>query len=325
MISFIEKITKSILDGRDISYTQSLKLINIENNDLISIKALLKGADEIREKYNGNKVDLCSIMNGKSGKCSEDCKFCAQSDYYNTKISEYGLINYEEIYKRAKEMYVKGIDRFSIVTSGKSLTTNEFEEIIKIYSELKENIDLNICASHGVVSYKEAMKLKQSGVNMYHHNIETSENHYKNICTTHSYNERINTIKNIQRAGMEVCCGVIIGMGENIKDRIDMMFEIKKLNVSSIPVNLLNSIKGTPLENLDTLKPMEILKTIAVYRYIVPKAHIRYAGGRNILKDSQVLGLRGGVNAMLVGDYLTTIGSDIENDNKIIKSLDLNY
>src|SRR5699024_7021837 len=155
---------------------------------------------------------------------------------------------------------------------------------------------------------------------MYHHNIETSKNHYKNICTTHSYNERIQTIRNVKQAGMDVCCGIILGMGESIEDRLHMIFEIKELDVTSIPVNILHPVAGTPLENLNILEPMEILKTIAVYRHVIPRAHIRYAGGRNALKNKQALGLRGGVNALLVGDYLTTVGSNIEDDKKIVKS-----
>ena len=325
MNEFIRETIKAVLSGENISYLQALKLISIDNNDTESINTLLEGADKIREKYNGNKVDLCSIMNGKSGKCSEDCTFCAQSSHYNTDTDEYDLIAYDDVYKRAKEMCEKGVDRFSIVTSGKGVRRDEFDKLVDIYSKLEKETNLNLCASHGVISYENALKLKENGIQMYHHNIETSKNHYKNICTTHSYEERIKTIENIKKSGMEVCSGVIIGMGETIEDRLDMIFELKKLKVSSIPVNVLNPIKGTPLENLDKLEPMEILKTIAVFRYIIPKAHIRYAGGRNTLKDKQDLGLKGGVNAMLVGDYLTTIGSDIEDDKKTIKSLGLNY
>ncbi len=323
MINFIEKITQSVLNGEDINYSDSLKLINIDNNDSKSLEALLKGADQIREKYNGDKVDLCSIMNGKSGKCSEDCTFCAQSSHYKTNSEEYPLISYEDVYKRAKEMDDKGVNRFSIVTSGKGVAEGDFDKLIDIYSNLEKSTNLSLCASHGVISYEKALKLKETGINMYHHNIETSKNHYKNICTTHSYDERIQTVRNIKKAGMEVCCGIILGMGETIEDRLNMMFEIKELDVTSIPVNILHPVAGTPLENLDILEPMEILKTIAIYRHIIPKAHIRYAGGRNALKDKQGLGLRGGVNALLVGDYLTTVGSNIEDDKQTVKSLGL--
>ena len=325
MKDFINKVTEKIISGENINYEETLKFIKIDNNDLEVINALLNGADKIREKYNGDKVDMCSIMNGKSGKCSEDCKFCAQSSHYSTGIEDYPLISYEEVYERAKEMDEKGVDRFSIVTSGKGVTESEFNKLIDIYSELDKNTNLSLCASHGVISYEQAKRLKEIGINMYHHNIETSKNHYKNICTTHFYDERVQTIKNIKKAGMEVCCGVIIGMGESIEDRLNMMFEIRELEVDSIPVNILNPIEGTPLENQDILEPMEILKTIAVYRYIVPKSHIRYAGGRSALSDKQSLGLRGGANALLVGNYLTTIGSNIDDDKKMIKSLNLEY
>ena len=325
MRKFIEQITQSVLNGEEINYSDSLKLINIDNNDSESIERLLKGADRIREKYNGDKVDLCSIMNGKSGKCSEDCTFCAQSSHYTTEAEEYPLISYDDVYKRAKEMDDKGVNRFSIVTSGKGVTEDDFDKLVDIYSKLEKNTNLSLCASHGVISYEKAHKLKQTGINMYHHNIETSKNHYKKICTTHSYDERVQTVRNVKKAGMEVCCGVILGMGETIEDRLNMIFEIKELGVNSIPVNILHPVKGTPLEKLDILEPMEILKTIAIYRHIIPKAHIRYAGGRSALKDKQSLGLRGGVNALLVGDYLTTVGSNIDDDKQTVKNLGLDF
>ncbi|AFS77167.1 biotin synthase BioB [Gottschalkia acidurici 9a] len=325
MKNFINQIKNKVLEGSNIDYKEALKLISIDNGDIDNLKLLLDGADQIREKYNGDKVDMCSIMNAKSGKCSEDCKFCAQSGHYTTGINEYSLINYDEAYQRVSEMEQKGVDRFSLVTSGKGVTDEEFSNLLDIYGKLNENTNISLCASHGVISYEQAKKLKDTGINMYHHNIETSKNYYNEICTTHSYEERVGTIRNIKSAGMEVCCGVIIGMGESIEDRLNMMFEIRDLEVDSIPVNVLNPIKGTPLENLEILEPMEILKTIAVYRYIVPKSHIRYAGGRNALRDKQNVGLRGGANALLVGDYLTTIGSNIDDDKKMILGEGLIY
>ncbi|KNF07531.1 biotin synthase [Gottschalkia purinilytica] len=319
MISYIEKLTNEILNGRKITYEEALNLINIDNNDLGILNVLFENANKIRDKFNGKKADLCTIMNAKSGKCSENCTFCAQSSHYNTGVEEYPLVSYDDAYKRAKEMEAKGAHRFSLVTSGRGMTDKELEDIIDIYKRLKENTTINLCTSLGIISYEQAKKLVEAGVTMYHHNVETSSDYYKNVCTTHSYDERIETIRNVKKAGMEVCCGGIIGMGESIEDRIKMAFEIRELEVESIPINILNPIKGTPLENNESLEPMEILKTMAVYRFIIPKSYIRYAGGRMLLEDTQNIGLRAGVNALLVGNYLTTIGNDIDQDKKMVE------
>lgn len=318
MIKLISEVTQKILKGGQITYKESIKFINIEENDKDSLQALFEGADEIRKKFAGKKVDLCTIMNAKSGKCSEDCKFCAQSAHYKTGIDEYKLLNYEKVLERAREMERAKVHRFSLVTSGKGLNNEEFEKIVKIYRKLSEDTNLKLCASHGVITYEQALKLKNSGITMYHHNIETNRDFYGNICTTHSYEERIETIKNVMKAGLDICCGGIIGMGESREDRVKMAFEIRDLGVKSIPINVLNPIKGTPLENQEILSPFEILKTMALYRYILPDSYIRYAGGRKALRDKQNIGFRAGVNAALVGDYLTTVGSNIDEDKDMI-------
>lgn len=318
MKSTIEAIVKRILEGQKIDYEEATKLIEIDNENQKSLNALFEGANKIRDKYMGKKVDLCTIMNVKSGKCSEDCKFCAQSSHFSTGIDEYSILNYDEVLKRAMEMEKSGVDRFSLVTSGKGLEGTDFEKIVQIYKGLNEDTKLKLCASHGVISYEQAIRLKEAGVSMYHHNVETSRDFYKSICTTHTYEERINTIKNVVKAGMEVCCGGIIGMGETRSERLDMAFEISNLGIKSIPINVLNPIPGTPLEKIKILTPMEILKTMAVFRYIVPNCFIRYAGGRIALKNNQQLGFKAGVNAALVGNYLTTVGSDIEEDKEMI-------
>lgn len=318
MKELILKVTDKVLNGEDITYEEALKLIGINDNNIEILEFLFQGANEIREKFMGKKVDLCTIMNVKSGMCSEDCKFCAQSFYYNTDIDEYDLLDYDEILRRAKEMEKAGAHRFSLVTSGKGIKGGEFDKIVDIYKRLSKDTGLKLCASHGVISYEQALKLKEAGVSMYHHNIETSREYYGKICTTHTYDERIETIKNVVNAGMDICCGGIIGMGESLEDRIKMAFEIKGLGVKSIPINVLNPIKGTPLEDREILSPFEILKTMAVYRYIIPDSYIRYAGGRMAIKDKQNIGFRAGVNAALVGNYLTTIGSDISKDKEMI-------
>lgn len=318
MKNFIERIKYKILNEEDITYEEAIKLSSIDENDMESLGILFTGADDIRKKFMGDNFDLCTIMNAKSGKCTEDCKYCAQSSHYNTGVMEYALLDYEEILERALELEKKGVHRFSLVISGRGVEGEEFEKIVDIYKRLNIDTNLKLCASLGIISYEQSIKLKESGVSMYHHNIETSSDNYKNICTTHTYNDRIETIKNAMAAGLEICCGGIIGMNESMEDRIEMAFEIKKLNVQSIPINVLNPIKGTPFEGSEILLPFEILKTMAVYRYIIPNAYIRYAGGRMALGDKQDIGLRAGVNSALVGDYLTTVGSNIEEDKKMI-------
>ncbi|CAH2214631.1 biotin synthase BioB [Tepidibacter aestuarii] len=319
MKKFMEEVIQKVLDGKEITYDEALKIINIDEKDIEILDLLFLGANKIREKYVGNKVDLCTIMNAKSGRCSEDCKYCAQSAHYNTGITEYSLLNYDEILERALEVQDSGAHRFSLVTSGREISCNEeINKLVDIYRRLKVDTDLKLCASHGIATFEQLLKLKEAGVSMYHHNVETSSDNYKNICTTHDYEERIQTIKNSVKADLEICCGGIFGMGESKEDRVKMAFEIKSLGITSIPLNILMPIKGTPYEDLKVISPLEILKSMALFRYIIPNSYIRYAGGRMALKDKQSLGFKAGVNAALVGNFLTTIGSDVENDKEMI-------
>ncbi|NMS89625.1 biotin synthase BioB [Clostridioides difficile] len=318
MEKYIIKLKNKVLDGEEISYEEALNLISLDTNNNNNFDILLKSANEIRENFMGRRVDLCTIMNAKSGKCSEDCKFCAQSSHYKTGVDEYSLLDCNDILKRAKEMESKGVHRFSLVTSGKGMTGKEFNDILNIYERLRENTNLKLCASLGIIDYEQAKKLKSVGVNTYHHNVETSKDNFDNICTTHTYKDRIRTIEEAKRAGLDVCVGGIIGMNESKEQRLQMAFEIRELDVKSIPINILNPIKNTPMEDYDILEPMEILKTTAVFRFIIPNVYIRYAGGRLSLKGYDKIGFNGGVNSAIVGDYLTTVGNGIENDKKMI-------
>ncbi|MGS5516917.1 biotin synthase BioB [Clostridioides difficile] len=318
MEKYIIKLKNKVLDGKEINYEEALSLISLDTNNKNILDILLKSANEIREAFMGRRVDLCTIMNAKSGKCSEDCKFCAQSSHYKTGVDEYSLLEYNEILRRAKEMESKGVHRFSLVTSGKGMTGKEFNDILNIYEGLRENTNLKLCASLGIIDYEQAKRLKLVGVTTYHHNVETSKDNFDNICTTHTYQDRIRTIKEAKRAGLDVCVGGIIGMNESKEQRLQMAFEIRELNVKSIPINILNPIKNTPMEDYDILEPMEILKTTAVFRFIIPNVYIRYAGGRLSLKGYDKIGFNGGVNSAIVGDYLTTVGNGIENDKKMI-------
>lgn len=321
MKNMILEIEEKVYLGKNITFSQAIVLsqLNYSNN----LKDLLDAADRIRTKFNGNTVDLCSIMNAKSGRCSEDCKFCAQSEHYNTNIKKYNMINVSDALNLAKENKECGINRFSLVTSGKSLVGKDFESALEIYKELNKKVNINLCASLGTLSYDQLLKLKSIGVTVYHHNLETSRAYYNKVCTTHTYDERIKTINNAKKAGLIVCSGGIIGIGETITDRIKLAFELKNLQIQSIPINILNPIKGTPLENTEKLTQDEILKTIALFRFINPKAYIRLAGGRNLIDNFGKDCFKSGVNATISGNYLTTSGNKISDDIKMIKSLGL--
>ena len=314
-MNIVNKYKEKVLNGKLISKEEAL-ILSEEN-----IYELAYSADEIRKKLCGNNFNLCTIINGKSGRCGENCKYCAQSAYFKTNIEEYDLLDSESIIKSAISNYNSGVHRFSVVTSGKKLSKNNVNKICDTYVKLKEKCSINICASHGLLNYEELLKLKESGVIRYHNNIETSKNFFKNICTTHTFEEKIITIKNALKAGLEVCSGGIIGLGETMEDRIDMAFTLKELDVSSIPINILNPIRGTALENQEILSYDEIIKTFALFRFILPTRQIRIAGGRALLNDKGERLMKCGVNAAISGDMLTTCGIKTFDDIKIIKEL----
>lgn len=312
-----DELKNKILEGYNITKNEALDLY------LEPAEELYEAADDIRKKLAGNKVDLCSIVNGKSGKCSENCTYCAQSGHFKTGVKEYPLLSYEEIKSQAEENYNEGVDRFSIVTSGKALIGEDFEIVADYYDRLNRECGISLCASHGILDKESLVKLRRTGVKRYHHNIESSKNYYSKICTTHTYEDRINTIKDAKKAGLEVCSGGIIGLGESREDRIDMAIELRNLEVLSIPINSLMPIKGTPLENQEALAEEEILRTIAIFRFINPKANIRLAAGRGLLSNNGNKAFKAGANATITGNLLTTCGNKICDDRKMIKSLGL--
>ena len=262
-------------------------------------------------------------MNAKSGGCSENCKYCAQSGHYNTGITEYPLVSVEETLKLAKENEACGVKRFSLVTSGRTISEEDFEKLLEIFKVLKQKTKLDLCASLGCIPYNYAVGLKKAGLTMYHHNVETSSDYFDKICDTHSYQDRVDTIKNVAAAGLKVCSGGIIGMGESMQQRMRMVFEVRELGVKSVPVNILAPLKGTPMENVQRFGPIEVLKTFAIFRFIIPDASIRYAGGRGSLSDFQKIGFKAGIDGMMIGNYLTTTGNEICDDLKMIGELGL--
>lgn len=317
--NLIDSVKKKALERIDVDRQEGIELLEMCDSEEV-LEKLFEASREVHSYFNQNRFNLCSIVSGKHGSCSEDCKFCAQSAHYNTGIETYGLKEYTEILGSAGEVEREGVRRFSIVTSGKKLRSGEFLKVVDQYRKLSKDTELHLCASHGTLGYEDMVELRESGVQMYHHNLETSRSHYEKICTTHSYDERLETIKSAKRAGLKVCSGGIFGMGESREDRIDMLYQLKALDVDSIPINILCPIPGTPLENMETISPMEVLKTIAVYRLVLPSVEIRYGGGRSSLGDYQKLGMKIGVNGMITGDYLTTTGSDMQRDKELLES-----
>lgn len=279
------------------------------------------GSDRIRSELCGNRVDLCTIINGRSGRCKENCKFCAQSAHNCTNVSEYGFLDIDEIVADCKKNASKGVHRYSIVTAGKTLSGSDFDKAAEAYGRMNKECGIGLCGSHGFLTDEQFARLRRAGVTMYHCNIETSRRYFPNICTTHSYDEKIANIRRAQAAGLTVCSGGIIGMGENFEDRIDMAVSLSELNVDSIPINALMPIKGTPLENSEQITSEEILRTIAIFRYINPTAMIRLAAGRNLMKNSGAEAFLSGANATITGDMLTTSGSNIAQDMKMLSEM----
>ena len=311
----IKQLKNKVLKGGLLGKEEIMSIID-ENLD-----ELTQSADEIRKKFCGNTFNLCTIINGKSGRCSENCKYCAQSIHFNTNVNEYDLLDTKIIGNSAKSNYDQGVHKFSIVTSGKRLTKNQVDLIAETYKAIKDECPIELCASHGLLSYYDLIKLKEAGVTRYHNNLETSENYFSKICTTHTYDEKIKTIKDAMKAGLQVCSGGIIGMGESMEDRIDMAFTLRELGVDSVPVNILNPIKGTPLENQEIISYEEVLRTFALYRFILPTTQIRLAGGRSLLNDKGLRALKSGVNAAISGDMLTTSGIKTCDDIELLKSI----
>ncbi|MCX7913011.1 MAG: biotin synthase BioB [Thermodesulfovibrionales bacterium] len=308
------------ISGAGLTEKEAQLIVETPNLKLLD---LLAAANDIREKFFGRYIDLCAIVNAKSGACSEDCAFCAQSAHFKTKISVYPLLDKETILKKAEEAKNGGVSRFSIVTSGKRINKRDLIVIGSLFHNIRR-IGLLPCASLGTLSKDELQFLKEEGLDRYHHNIESSERFFPMICSTHSYKERIRTIENALSVGLSVCSGGIFGMGETWEDRIDMALLLKDLNVSYIPVNFLIPIEGTPLALKEMLHPFEALKIICLFRFMLPNKSIRICGGRvQVLKEFHSLIFMAGADSILTGNYLTTIGRTFADDYALIRSHDL--
>lgn len=280
-------------------------------------------ANLTRVKYRGNKVDLCSIVNAKSGACPEDCSFCAQSVHSRTDVKAYPLITEEKIFEAAVSAKKFGAKRFCVVTSGRKVSGKEIENICSFVSNIK-NLGLLPCATLGMLGLSELEMLKEAGLHRYHHNLETSEAFFKEICTTHTFREKIKVIEAAKSLSLSVCSGGIFGIGESWEDRIDMAFALKDLRVNSVPINFITPVYGTPLGDTELLNPMEALKIISIYRLILPESEIRICGGRpNTLRDLNSYIFMAGADGLLIGNYLTTSGRNPEDDLQMIKDTGL--
>lgn len=315
----ITELKEKILSGYRITRNDELTIFTI-----CDFMELCQAADEIREKFSGNQVELCSIINGKSGHCSENCRFCAQSAFNKTDCETYDFIEDEKIVARAVQDANEGVHRFAIVTSGRSLSGADFEKAINVYKKMSSTLKMNFCASFGFLTKDQLLRLKDAGVTRYHHNIETSRRNFPNICTSHTFDMKLETIKTVKEIGMKICSGGIIGMGETFEDKIDMALTLSEAGVDSIPINALMPIKGTPFENIRQLSEDEILRTIAMFRFINPQSTIRLAAGRKLLSNSGEKAFNAGANAMITGNMLTTSGTTIAGDISLMKKMGRN-
>jgi biotin synthase len=320
----IASLGERVLGGEKISRDEALFLFGLENN--ADIFDLISWANRIREHFKGNKIHLCSIVNAKAGNCSENCSFCAQSSFYQTGSPKYGFIDPEPVLEAADEASKNGVTAIGMVAAWKGLNEGPIlDEVCDRIRELKESGKARPDASLGLIkSQTVANRLKEAGLECYGHNLESSKSFFAHHCTTHTFEDRLATIQFLKNAGIKICSGGIIGMGESREDRCDLAMSLREIAANVVPINILNPIKGTPFENYPQLPPMEILKTIACFRFILPRQEIMIAGGRTTnLRDMQSMIFTAGASALMVGNYLTTLNQPVEKDLQMLKDLGL--
>lgn len=306
-----------VISGESISFEEAEKLLC--SQDIVS---LAYSANVITRKFNGYGIDVESLLNAKSGKCPEDCSFCAQSSFYNTKISKYPLLPKQVVIVRAKEAERQGASSFCLVCAYRSPPEEEFRQICDTIEALQKEVRIDINASLGFMTLERARRLKSLGIKRYNHNLEASESFFSQICKTHDFADRVKTAKIVKESGLELCCGGIIGMGETVKQRIELAFALAALNPDEVPINILIPKEGTPMAQIDTITPEEAIRTIAVWRFIMPKVILKLAGGREVhFSDNGRTALRAGANGIISGGYLTTGGNEMSNDLNMIHEI----
>lgn len=311
----LDSLTEKVLKREAVTGDEALYLYDQPLNRLCEC------ADKIRRYFCSSRFDLCTIINGKSGRCSENCKFCAQSAHNHTGVTEYPLLPDEEILALAKLNHQQGVLRYSIVTSGKWLSDQEIDRMCRLIRRIREEVGISVCVSFGLLKEEQFRRLKEAGVTRVHNNLETSERNFPNVCTTHTFADKVQAIRAAQAAGLVVCSGGIMGLGETVEDRIDMAFSLRELGIKSVPVNMLNPIPGTPFEKNDRLTDEDMRRIVAVYRFILPDASIRLAGGRGLLPDKGKGCFTSGANAAISGDMLTTAGITVRTDLALLNEL----
>lgn len=314
----IDRLKMRLMKSGEISFGEAMELIEIEKTG--DIQYLADAAHEITLKFHSTKPTLCALINAKSYLCGEDCAFCSQSVRYNTGTERFDLLDADTVVEAAKKAEAFGADHFCVVTSGAAPAPEDFEKLIVIFKRLKETIALEIDCSIGFLTDGQAMRLKEAGVRRVNHNLQTSREFYPRIVSTHTYETRRETLKTLRASGLELCAGGLLGMGESRADRVKMAFELKEFEPECVPVNILNARPGTPLEGAERLGAMEVIKAIAVFRFIFPKANIKLAGGREInLGAQQEEALKAGANGLIIGGYLTTRGNAVSEDLRLLR------
>jgi biotin synthase len=313
-----------VFEGRELSREEGLWLFGLE--DSADIFDLLSWANRIRQHFKGNKIHLCSIVNIKAGGCSENCRFCAQSASYQTDAPRYSLIEAEQVLNAAAEAKANGVTALGLVAAWRGLEEGPvLDELCERLEELKQTGKARPDASLGIISSQRvADRLKKAGLECYNHNLESSRRFFPEVCTTHTYEERVQTIKYLKQAGIKICSGGILGMGETRADRCELAFSLKEAGANIVPINILNPIEGTPFAGRKPMAPLEILKSIACFRFILPRQEIMVAGGRAVnLRDAQSMIFMAGASALMVGNYLTTLNQPVEKDLQMLRDLGL--
>ncbi|MEK9628309.1 MAG: biotin synthase BioB [Nitrospinota bacterium] len=318
----IDDMVETALQGESISTDQALKLETFTHEEL---DYLLLGTDRIRDRFKGDDVKICSIVNAKSGRCVEDCSFCAQSSSYKTDSPEFELMSVDEIVAAAKEAEAFGANEFSIVASGTKMNDKkELDRVKEAVKRIKAETNLETCCSLGLMDLEDLKELKEAGLDRCHHNLETAASFFDKIVTTHTYEDEVKAVQNAKSVGLDVCVGGIFGMGETFAQRVELAFSIKELGTQSLPVNFLKPIEGTALDHLETIQYYDALKTIALLRLVLPKIDLFVCGGREeVMMDKQEHLFSAGANGILGGNYLTTKGQDPKRDIEMIQSLGL--
>lgn len=315
-MSISDTLYSKIINGYTVTKEDAMSLLGED------LDKLCNNADKLREHFLGDDFDLCAVLSIKGGRCSENCRFCSQAREADTEIKQYPLLD-EKIMLRAAGItnLHKGIRHYCLVSSGRRLSPSDVDRLCEAIKKLREKTDLTFCGSLGLIDEEACRKLKEAGMVRLHNNLEVSESYFPNVCTSHTYEDKLNTVRVAKAAGLELCCGGIIGVGESFEDRIDMALKIREIDAVSVPINILNPVKGTPMGDNTPVTKEEVLRTIAIYRFIMPKVYIRLAAGRGFLDDSGISCFKSGCNATITGNMLTVKGITIDDDIKDIADM----